>query len=82
MHSPVFFISERDVLDKRIEFTYNNIYYCHTTSIDESFYPPVNNVIRCKTIINMYIIVSDEKYYYFMSFNQIDPKVKNYIKFI
>ncbi len=75
MHSPVFFISERDVLDKRTEFIYKDIYYCLSTSVNDDILPINKDVIRCKTFINLYIIVGDEKYFYFMSFNQIDPKV-------
>jgi hypothetical protein len=33
--SPVFFISERDVLDKRIEFEYNGYHYNYTSSVNE-----------------------------------------------
>jgi len=75
MHSPVFFISERDVYDKRTEFIYNDIYYCFTSSVEDQLYPVTNGVVRCKIFINIYIITSDEKYIYFMSFNQLDAKV-------
>ncbi len=34
-YSPVFFISERDILDKRIEFEYNGAVYNYTSSISE-----------------------------------------------
>jgi hypothetical protein len=33
--SPVFFISERDVLDKRIEFEYNDYHYNYSSSANE-----------------------------------------------
>jgi hypothetical protein len=38
MHSPAFFIAERDTLDKRIEFIHNNSLYNITTAIDDKVY--------------------------------------------
>ena len=41
MNSPVFFISERDTIDKGIEFIHKNIFYNITTAIDDI----VNNLL-------------------------------------
>lgn len=35
MKSPMIMISERDMLDKRIEFTHDNIYYNFSSAIDD-----------------------------------------------
>jgi len=75
MFSPVFFISEREVVDKRAEFTYNGISYDISTSIDENYLPIEKNVVRCKNFINSFVIVSDDTHFYFLSFNQVDPKM-------
>lgn len=74
-NSPIFFISERDVLDKRAEFTHDNIYYCLSTSVDDEIKPIEENVIRIKSFINLFVIQEDEQFFHFKGFNQVDMKV-------
>jgi len=76
MHSPVFFISERDVADKRIEFFYNGIYYNFSSSVPDGLVKVDDKIIRSKTWINLYIMAEDNEFFYFMSFNQNDIKMK------
>ena len=75
MLSPVFFISERDIVDKRCEFFHNGLFYSLFTGVNDNYFPSQANVIRCKTLLNLSIISQDEDYYYFISFNQLDLKV-------
>ncbi len=76
MHSPIFFISEREVIDKRILFSQNGISYNLSTSVDN--YVETNpEVVRCQTFINSMIITEDENNFYLNSLNQLDPKVFN-----
>lgn len=75
MHSPIFFISERDTLEKRVQFNYGELFYSLSTSVNDSLKAPDPKVIRCKTLINLYIVSQDEEHYYFISFNQLDIKV-------
>jgi len=35
VNSPIFFISERDTVDKRMEFIHEDVFYNFTTSIEE-----------------------------------------------
>ncbi len=35
MHSPMFMVSERETVDKRVEFIYKNTYYCLSNSVPE-----------------------------------------------
>ena len=44
MHSPIFFISERDVVDKRIEFIKDDVYYNLATSVNDDYDPPNKDV--------------------------------------
>ena len=74
-HKPTFIISERDIIDKRTEFVYDDIYYNLSTSIDENIFDILHNVIRCQIYINLFLIAMDEKFFYFMNFNQIDLKM-------
>lgn len=74
--SPGFFIAERDVLDKRIEFYHNGIYYNFNSSInDNNDQQPQKGVVRCRTFINIFIITQDEEYFHFLGFSQLDIKV-------
>lgn len=35
LNKPVFFIAERDTIDKRIDFYLNNCFYCFSTSVED-----------------------------------------------
>ncbi len=76
--SPIFFISERDVVDKRVDFSYNNIYYNLSTSIENDLEPVKEKITRCTNYLNIYIITEDDHYFYFRGFNQVDTKVVNF----
>jgi len=76
MHSPIFFISEREVIDKRILFFQNGVSYNLTTSVD-NYVETIPEVVRCQTFINSMIISEDENNFYLNSLNQLDPKVFN-----
>jgi hypothetical protein len=71
----MFFISERDVVDKRVEFTHEEIYYNLSTSVDDEIKPPSQYVIRIKNYINLFIVKEDDEYFLFKGFNQIDMKM-------
>ena len=73
-HSPIFFIAERDVVDKRISFTKDNIYYSISTSVDD-YDPPKDSVVRIITYLNAMTISEDENNFYFNCLSQIDAKV-------
>lgn len=76
IYSPVFFISERDMVNKRIEFIKDDIYYNLATSVDDEYDPPSKNVVRCKTYLNLVVLKQDEENYYFHCLSQYDAKVK------
>jgi hypothetical protein len=73
--SPIFFISERDVVDKRVEFTNDDVYYNISSSVEDEILPPTENVVRIRNYINLFIVKQDVDYFYFRGFNQIDMKV-------
>ena len=35
MHSPMFMMSERETVDKRVEYFHNGVFYCHSNSVPE-----------------------------------------------
>ena len=74
MFSPVFFISERDVIDKKIQFIHDGVFYYISTSVDN--YSEVNpEVVRCLTYLNSTIISEDDDNFYFNTLTQLDAKV-------
>jgi len=73
--SPYFLISERDLLEKRIEFYHNGIYYNFNSSINDYEEQKHEGVVRCRTYLNIFIITQDDEYFHFLGFSQVDIKV-------
>ena len=80
MHSPMFLISEREVIDKRVEFIHENVYYNISASAPEDYFPEEKDVVRCKSYINVLTLSWDDNNYYFSTLSQIDFKVLLNIK--
>ena len=76
MKSPVFFISERDAVNKKINFMHNDGMFYYSSSVGNDFYPPQEGYVRVNNIINYFHITEDEHSFKFNGFGQIDPKVK------
>jgi len=75
MASPVFFIAERDTIDKRIEFIHNHSYYNITTAVDDKFKPPVSGITRCTNFLNLNIFSLDDEFVTITGYSQVDIKV-------
>ena len=74
LHSPIFFISERDLVDKRVSFIKDDVYYNLSTSVTD-YYPLDNKAVRIDTYLNLLILRKDLNNYYFECFSQHDAKV-------
>ena len=78
MNRPIFFISERDTIEKRYEFYINGNYYSYTSSVDddscEKFHviPDVERLMSC---FSTYNIEEDDVNFYFKTLNQLDYKM-------
>ena len=70
--SPVFFVSERETIEKRFRFTRDNAVYIMSTSIPLDFYEPKENVVRFIDFLNLFKVSDD---IYFTSLNQVDFKM-------
>jgi hypothetical protein len=79
MFSPVFFISEREVIDKRVEFIHENVYYNISSSAPDNYIPEEEGVVRCKSHLNVFTLSQDDNNYYFNTLGQVDLKVNNYL---
>ena len=75
--SPVFFMSERDCLEKR--FIYKNpnekATYIMSSSIPEDIFPLKTDVVRITNYCNYYKIIDEGEYIGFHSLNQTDFKM-------
>lgn len=47
-HKPSFFISEREVIDKRFDFYVNDVYYDFSSSVDDSVSRNKNIILVCE----------------------------------
>jgi hypothetical protein len=72
--SPMLLVVARDIVDKRMSFMHNGVFYSLATSI-EDIVPPEKDVIRCKNYMNLFTLSEDEENYYFVTYNQADIKV-------
>ena len=73
--SPVFFVSERETIEKRFRFKKDNDVYIMSTSIPLDIYEEKENVVRFIDFLNL-IKVSDEgDYISICSLNQVDFKM-------
>ena len=73
--SPMIFVSERDVIDKKFDFMNNGSYYLFESSVNDDLYPVEKNVVRTVDIIFITQIYEDENNIYFKNLTQMDAKV-------
>ena len=75
--SPVFFMSERESLEKRFLYKspQENAYYIMSSSIPDELFPLKKDVIRITNYCNYYKIVDENEYIGLYSLNQTDFKM-------
>ena len=73
--SPVFFVSERETIEKRFRFEKDNSVYIMSTSIPLDIYEKKEGVVRFIDFLNLFKVSEDEEYIYFTSLNQVDFKM-------
>lgn len=74
--SPIFFIPERDIVGKRVEFFVGNSYYEFLTSVNDDVIPLEENVIRACAHFLASRMVEEKDSINITSITQIDTKVK------
>lgn len=75
MKKPNMFISQRDIIDKKVDFYANNRYYSFSTSTPDEFMPVTKEAERAIDYISGYSMYEDEKNFYFRSISQVDLKL-------
>ena len=73
--SPIYLISERDGVEKRFIFKYNNEYYALGTPVPDDYYPEKKNVVRIINYMNFLKLYEDDDNIYFLNLNQADFKM-------
>ena len=74
--SPIIFVSERDVIEKRYDFFENGIYYDFASSVKDDFAPINENIVRITNHCSMYKMYEEGENINFISITQIDTKYK------
>ena len=73
--SPVFFVSERETIEKRFRFKKGNSTYVMSTSIPLDLYEPKEGVVRFIDFLNLFKVTDEGDYILFTSLNQVDFKM-------
>jgi hypothetical protein len=73
--SPIFLISEREGIEKRFIFKYDDCYYVCSTSVPSDYIPLKKNVVRIENYINFFKIYEDNEKFYLLTINQSDFKM-------
>ena len=73
--SPIYLISERDGVEKRFVFKYNNIIYSFGTPVPDDYFAEKKNVVRIINYMNFLKLYEDNENFYFLNMNQADFKM-------
>ena len=78
-NSPIFGVSQREMVDKKFSIHYNNKLYIYQSSIEENkgyeLIPKKDNIVRAFTLINCAIYSQDDDYLYLNAFYQTDMRI-------
>lgn len=78
-NSPVFGVSKREMIDKKIIFTFNNSLYSYQSGINEKIVDEYSqkdkDIVRALTIINCARYYEDNDYYKLVCFYQTDMRI-------
>ena len=72
--SPMLFVSERDVVDKRYDFYENGIYYDFSSSVKDDLIPLEEDVMRITDHCSVCKIYEENDYFNIISITQVDTK--------
>ena len=73
--SPMFFVSERDVVDKRYDFYEGDVYYDFSSSTKDDLIPSDENIVRITDHCSVCKIFEDNEGFNIISITQVDTKV-------
>ena len=78
-NSPIFGVSQREMVDKKFSIHYNNKLYVYQSSIEENkgyeLIPKKDDIVRAFTLINCAKYSQDDDYLYLNAFYQTDMRI-------
>ena len=74
--SPMIFVSERDIIDKRYDFYVNDIYYDFSSSANDDFVPIDEDIVRMTDHCSVCKIYEENNNFNIISITQVDSKYK------
>ena len=74
--SPMIFVSERDVIDKRYDFYSDGIYYDFSSSVKDDLKPIDEEIVRMTDYCSLCKIYEEKDNFIIISLTQIDTKYK------
>lgn len=78
-NSPIFGVSQREMVDKKFSIHYNNQLYVYQSSIEEKkgyeIVPKKDDIVRAFTLINCAKYSQDDDYLYLNAFYQTDMRI-------
>ena len=72
--SPMLFVSERDVVDKRYDFYVNGIYYDFSSSVNNNIVPIDDDIVRITDHCSVCKIFEENDFFDIISISQVDTK--------
>ena len=75
LKSPMFLVSERDIIDKRYEFFYEGKFYSCESSVNDDYYPLDKNVTRINDIISIEELYEENDNIVLKAITQMNTKV-------
>jgi hypothetical protein len=79
LKAPLFFMKNKDFVEKRILFFNNGVYYGYSSSTPNDVLPVTDQYQRCETIFSGSILTKENNSLVYFIFSQVDMKVKGII---
>ena len=75
MKSPMFLVSERDIVEKRYDFFYDGKFQTFESSVNDDYIPLIEKVTRINDIISIQQIIEENDNFVFRALTQMNAKV-------
>ena len=75
LKSPMFLVSERDIIDKRFDFFFEGKFYSCESSVNDDYYPLENNVTRIYDFISIEELYEENDNFILKAISQINSKI-------
>ena len=73
--SPMIFVSERDIVDKRIDYYIDGTYYNFSSSVKNDIVPEDEDIVRLMDYISVFKLYEEEDSFMIIALTQVDMKV-------